>query len=339
MTKLEIGTVKPKKEEKKDDYYGELSDEELQTIQEEVEAITEETVEVAPITEEIIEEIMDEEEAEEAINGVDILDKAGIHADYIKKFTELYPKKKIIYHFLITKQFLEWYIKNAKPSLLNKLEIISEYINPVQQANFLKLIKKRLQEDVEIEEVKTDVKQETGVNLKTEQEIEMYELLLNEKWDKNRAKGIIELDSLIMEQLRLKEIFTIQEALEFLIETFKLDKKLKTIEKKEEKLIEKIKPKTPTKKEKRMSPAEQKANIKHSITYFRHIKFLYKLMSKKMIFAGEILTQEEIKQIETIKDLIENRTELTPAEKKRMKKKSQKKSQKESQLDNFLEGE
>jgi len=323
MTKLKIGTVKPKEEEKKDDYFSELSDEELQTIQEEVEAITEETVdEVAPITEEMIEEITDEEEAEEAINGVDILDKAGIHADYIKKFTELYPKKKIIYHFLITKQFLEWYIKNVKPSLLNKLEIISEYVNPVQQANFLKLIKKRLSEDIELEEVKTDVEQETTIiNLKTEQEIEMYELLLNEKWDKNRAKGIIELDSLIMEQLRLKEIFTIQEALEFLIETFKLEKKLKkrheVREEKKKELIETIKP-----KEKRMTPAEEKVNIKNSIIYFRHLKFLYKLMGDKMIFSGEMLTQEEIKKIETITNLIENRTKTTPTKKKNKKEES-----------------
>lgn len=311
--KLKIGAGTTIKEEKKEetDCYSELSDEELETLQEEVDNDTklEEDEEVEKLI---------EEDTKEAVNGVGILEKVGVNIDYVNEFTKKYPSKKTIYRNIITKKFLEWYIKNVKISHLKQLKILdSEYINQNQIPYLTTLVQERLHEKIDIKE-----KDSEKVILEAEEENQMYELLLDEKWD-NRTKGIMELDDLIKEQIKTKEC-NVQQALYNLINIFKLDKKLKKTLLKEEKKETPKKSKTKAKEEKKyITPKE----IKKSIIYFHHIEFLYNLMSEKMDFV-EDPTPEEIKKIETITNLWENTTPTTPAKIK---------NKESTTMDNFFE--
>ncbi len=311
MVKLKIGTVskkKPEKEEiqsKVDDYFNDLSDEDLEVMQVEADEITEE------IEETVEDDTIDEEEAKEALDEISILDKVGINAKYANKFTELYPKKRVIYRNLITKQFLEWYIKNVKIQLLSSFKYVnSEHINQEQCEKIDKLLTKRLNEDIEIDEnVEDEIHK---IEVESKEDSQMYELLLHEKWkEDDRAKGITELDTLIEEQMRINK-YGISQALYNLINIFKLDKKLKNIGKKEPKLMEKLTPVIDLNK-KIIRDFTTSRDIQKSIKYFHHIEFLYNLMGK-MDFA-EPPTEKDIEHITQIKSLVEDRIESEPNKK------------------------
>ena len=333
MVKLKIGTVSKKKKEieqsKMNDYFNDLTDEDLEDMQIEAEEIAEEDEEIIEEvdTTEVDEEI-DEAEAVEGIIELSILDHIGINTKYANKFTELYPKKKIIYRNLITKQFLEWYIKNVKIQLLTSFKLDSEYINKDQYEKIEKLMTKRLNEDIEIDEnieeteeineaevEKEEIKEEINkIELESKEDSQMYELLLRERWKEDRAKGIHELDAIIEENMRITES-DITQALYNIINMFHLDKKLKKLGKKEAKTTEKIAPKKPKKPlidldEKiveNVNFTTARENSK-AIKYFHHITFLYDLMGEKMDFNTS-LTDKEKKHITQIHSLINDRIE------------------------------
>jgi len=283
---LKIGTTEIKKgnEESLADYYDDMSDEELQDLQ--------------PIDEEIdktiekIDEIeeSEEEDVKEAIHEEVLLESIGINTNSVPKFLELYPKKKVVYRNKITKHFLEWYIKKAKPATLKRLKLHdSEHISENQCKHFLTLIDKRLQKKDELED--TDTPKLINLKPSVMNENNMYEFLLNEKWDK-REKGIKELDVLVKEQIETTYCDTYQ-ALNNLISKFGLTNKFAlTLFK-----TEKVKEEKPEKR----SNAQITEDMKYSIQYSHYIKFLYNLMSEKMDFK-EAPTEEDIKQIEEIKE-------------------------------------
>lgn len=330
--KLKIGTIEKKKEKTAtiiDNYADDYSDEELEAMSKEVNEpndfdLTE--------TEEIPEDIKKETEKDikEAMNGVIIFDEVGISMKYVYKFTELYPKKKIIYHKFITKQFLEWYIKNAKLPLLKKMFIIeSEYVNPEQQVELSEMIDKRLQKDIELEDVGTlaspELIEKGNIKLETGEQIDAYEFVLTEKWNADeRAKGIQQLDAIIEEQMRVRG-FNLNQALSDIIEKFGLTSKF-FIEKKlikteanicpycKEEIIT-TKPKSKKTKKDR-SNAEVSKELDRSIKRFHHIKFLYELMSEKMDFIEtNPPTIEDIEEITAIQELLYDC--VTPTEKKK----------------------
>ena len=325
--KLTIGKASKKKEKKAtiiDSYADDYSDEELDAMSKEANLdpsdfdLTE--------TEEMPEEVKKELEADmkEATNGVIIFDEVGISMKYVYKFTESYPKKNIIYHDFITKQFLEWYIKNAKLTLLKKLFVIeSEYVNPEQQEKLSKMIDKRLQkEEIELEDFEDSINDEIDEKtresrehekeygagliweLETEDQIKTYELILTEKWNANeRAKGIQQLDAIIEEQMRVNE-FSLNQALSSIIDKFHLHEKLLNLLLPKEEVI--VNP---------HSNAEVSKELDRSIRRFHHIKFLYELMSEKMEFIEtNPPTIEDIEKITVIKELLYDT--ITPKEKK-----------------------
>lgn len=332
--KLKIGTVSKKKKDneeiqaKLNDYFNDLSDEDLEVMQIEADEDAEIAEEDNEITEEIDTTEADEEaEAKEAITELDILNKVGINTKYANRFTELYPKKRVIYRNLITKQFLEWYIKNVKIQLLGTITYVnSEHINQDQCEKIDKLLTKRLNEDIEIEDVKKESKtkkQKSGrelIDMETKEQADMYEVILHEKWE-DREKGILELDLMIKEQL-IKKGTTLDSVLMKLIKTFKLNGKLVSTQ------FEEINERVEKKEKKYIKAGELGIAIK----YFHHIKFLYNLMSEKTDFIKSP-TKKEIEHITTIKNLIEDRIELEP-------KKEAKKSNKVSFADykDFIEG-
>lgn len=336
--KLKIGTIK-KKEVKKENYADEYSDEELETMSKEANEPKDFDLEE---TEEIPKEVVEETEADikKAMNDVVIFDEVGISMRYVYKFTELYPKKKIVYHNFITKQFLEWYIKKAKLPLLKKLFITdSEYVNPEQQEELDKMIGKRLQKETNdfIEKEATKQLKDMGFNfevsnaelihdeidekaqknreherldstnivLGTEEQIKAYEFLLNEKWlPTDRAKGIEQLDAILEEQMRMEEC-DLDQAFKNILENFGLQSKF-SIESK----LKKSEPKEVEKK-KRPSNAEVSKELDRSIKRFHHIKFLYELMGSDKMELVKDLSDEEIKHIEKIDELLYSATTKT----------------------------
>jgi len=326
--KLKIGTVAKKKKETVDgnmtDYLGTLSNEELQDMQEEVEEAEEkEGILNSTMQDEILEEkeeelekiekigelinngvktiatALEDDEIEEAVNGLNIFNEVGIIPKYVIKFNELYPNKKTIYRNLITKQFLKWYIKTAKISQLKKLEFYSDHINKSQQEQIAEAVYNRLHEKIEIE-----VEQEEFV-LGTDEEIDMYNFLLSKKWDKKDTKKIIELNDLIYEQMRVNRT-NVSDSLKHLIETFKLDFEKKNViqrELEEEHSLLDIKEKKGKKGKKEKQYATSK-DIQKSIRYFHHIEFLYKLMSSPKMEFVEKPTEEDIEKITKIKELL-----------------------------------
>lgn len=330
--KLKIGTVKKKETQKEltttilNDYTDGLSDEELEEMSEEANEIEKE---IEEIPKDIKKEAEEEAEIKEAVNDVFILDEVGIHTKSVKKYIELFPKRKIIYRGFITKIFLEWYIKKAKPTLLKKLYIKdSEFVNPKQQEGLLKKINKRLKEpstdnaeDIEISDAELDG---TTIELETEEQIEAYEFLLTEKWKKNeRAKGIQQLDAILKEQMRVQKV-DLTTALIYVIDGFQLQTKwIKTLENEEKDVVITEEPK---KEQKKYIKAGE---LSESIKRFHDIKFLYNLMSEKMEFTG-IPTKEDIAYIKQIKELLKGGS--TPK-----KKKTNEPSDKMA-MDKFLEG-
>ncbi len=267
--KLKIGTGTSKKkqkpkQEKEDDYFSDLSDEEIEAIQvesfseeeigysdlkvlkdsidtevkESVQtaldiASKEETKETLKEVIEIPEDIKEEKEIKEAVNGVFILDEVGIGIKYAEKYASLFPKKKVVYRGLFTKAFLKWYITNAKVSKLKDLYIIeSEYVKTEQKDEIMKWIVKRLKAPVELEDVEKIPIVESGAGLRweleTQKDIDMYEFLLGEKWDfelsEERAKGITQLDAMLEEQMRVQKL-DMTNALKYLITGFHLEAK------------------------------------------------------------------------------------------------------------------
>ena len=337
--KLKIGTIEKKKTATIiDNYTDDYTDEELDAMSKEANLDPsdsyEETEETITDTEEIPEEVIKETEAEmkKAVNDVVIFDEVGINMRYVYKFTELYPKKKIIYHNFITKQFLEWYIKNAKLPLLKKLFIIeSEYVNPEQQEELAKMVDKRLQKEIEVEDSIHDeidekipvseAELDTVIEIETKEQINAYEFILTEKWNANdRAKGTQQLDAIIEEQMRVKKV-DLTQALADILNKFGLSSKF-GIEKKLKK------PEEPKKKPR--SNAEASKELDRSIKRFNHIKFLYKLMSEKMEFT-KTPTKEDKKKITVIKELLEGH--LTQTEKKKED------DHQTTTMDNYFEGE
>ena len=336
--KLTIGKVKKKETKKEDNYTDDYSDEELEAMSKEANLDPSDSYEEDDFdleeTKEIPEEVIKETEADikKAVNDVVVFDEVGINMSYVYKFTELYPKKKIVYHNFITKQFLEWYIKNAKLPLLEKLFIIeSEYINPEQQEELNKKIEKRLQKEVELEDIGTlaspklvDVTKIFGtvIELETEEQINAYEFILTEKWDaKERAKGIQQLDAIIEEQMRIKEC-DLQQALNNILEKFTLVKKYYEFISNEEPdvVVIKSEPKE-VEKGKRPSNAEVSKELDRSIKRFHHIKFLYELMGSDKMELVKDLSDEEIKYIKKIDELLYS-TKETKQEKATKKKKT-----------------
>ena len=329
--KLIIGKTKPKKEKVLDNYADDYSDEELDAMSKEANLDPSDSYEEEDFsleeTEEIPKEVIKETEADikKAVNDIVIFDEVGINMSYVYKFTELHPKKNIVYHNFITKQFLEWYIKKAKLSLLKKLFITdSEYVNPEQQVELLKKIEKRLEEpsmdnaNIEMSDAELNG---TVIELETEEQINAYEFILNEKWDANeRAKGIQQLAAIIEEQMREKKC-DLQQALNNILEKFTLVKKYYEFISNEEPDVVVIKSEPKEEKTEKVQ-GEISRDLSRSIKRFHDIKFLYELMGNdnKMKLIGN-LTDEEIKHIEEIDELLYS-TKETKQEKPEKKKKT-----------------
>ncbi len=373
MVKLKIGTGtskkkhKPKKE-KEDDYFSELSDNEIEAIQ--VEAFSEEEIEVSDLK--ILKDSIDtevkesvqtalstikvedeqEEEVKEAVNGVFILDEVGIGIKYAEKYASLFPKKKVVYRGLFTKAFLKWYITNVKVSKLKDLYIVeSEYVKTEQKDEIMKWIVKRLKAPVELEDVGTVGTPKLvgeSTELETQEDIDMYEFLLSEKWKElNRAKGITQLDAMLEEQMRLKKVDMTQ-ALKILISGFNLhtkwynSTKTKTdsMDSMDSQMAEQMVKKAKIEAEKAFikedeedrhgiffsgepnkdSNAEKIREIDRSIKRFHHIKFLYDLMGSNKVVLVKGLSDEEIKHIQAIDHLLNDREELKIEEKQKTKR-------------------
>jgi hypothetical protein len=316
MVKLKIGTgttTKKKEPEKKDDYLSELSDEELEAMQIEVNSDINNGIIDQIIQDEVKESVDDEvsklisdddEEMKDAVDGLHILKEVGIKISYATKYLSLFPNKKIIYQSFFTKAFLKWYITNVKFSLLKDLYVIeSESIKPEHREEIKKLITKRLKKPIEFEDFcDSDV---IDLELNTELDSKMYEFLLRMKWDKKeRALGITQLDKILEEQINLKDCDMTQ-ALKNVITGFKLETKWYNLDKKE--VVEKPEPNE-------SSQAEWIQENDKSIKRFNHIKFLYELMGSPKMEFMEDLTDEEFKHIQAIDHLLNDREELKKAE-------------------------
>jgi len=332
--KLKIGNVAEKKKETVDgeltNYFDTLSDEEIEAIQDDVNGVDLGELEnkeeekkkfvmgLANNTEELKEEkeeidtteADEKAEAEEAVNGINIINDVGINPKSVLNFNKLFPNKKVVYRNLITKQFIYWYINIARFSWLKKLNIDSEHINPNQKKGIIKMlaIRTKKEDTPELKDVGSlaepkliEVEKEEEFSLETDEEIDMYNFLLSEKWDKKDTMRIIELNDLIYEQMRVNRT-NVLESLETLIKTFKLKfEKKDAIQREldeEHSLLEK-----PEKKEKKEKKYTTAKDIAKSIKYYRHIKFLYKLMSDKMDF-NKTPTKKDKEQITEINELL-----------------------------------
>lgn len=348
--KLKIGTgttVKKKKaNERKDDYFAKLSDKELEDMSDEANSVNnlnqndpdhlkllkkdeitdsiedvikseiEETVqdEVDNISKEAEEVIKEAEDVKEAVNGVFVMDEVGIETKYATKYATLFPKKRIVYRSFFTKAFLKWYITNVKVSKLKDLFIIeSEYIKPEQKEEVMKWITKRMKApkddgDIEVPDV---------LELRNKVDGQMYEFLLSKKWDKKeRAKGIIELDGILVEQMRVQDII-MTDALKYLIDAFHLQTKWDNLGKVADlkyvadEMVKEAEFETKTNKD---SNAEKGKEIDRSIKRFHHIKFLYELMGSNKFKLIKALNKKEIEHIEKIDSLLNDRVELKQTE-------------------------
>lgn len=317
--KLKIGNITKKKTVDGKITFGTLSDEELVAMQDKVDGDNIDLGELVKEKEkkkkfvmglvnntEKIEELEKEEieEAKDAVNGINIINDVGINPKCVFDFNEFFPNKKTVYRNLITKQFIEWYINNAKFSWLKKLNIDSEHINPNQKKGIIKMLATRTKREntPELKDVGTlaepkliEVEKEEEFELVTDEEIDMYNLLLTKKWDKKDTMKIHQLNGLIDEQMRTKGS-NVHQALKTLIKVFdlKFEKKdvLQRELEEEHSLLE---------KPKERSNAQITKDMHYSIKYSHYIKFLYKLMSDKMEFT-KTPTEEDKKQIRAIKE-------------------------------------
>jgi len=125
------------------------------------------------------------------------------------------------------------------------------------------------------------------------EELEMYNLLLDEKWKgKDDEKGRFELDIIIKEQIE-QNICTRQQALYNIINAFHLDEKLKQSDKKEKKF---------------MTPKELKSKIKENSKIkelMKELTWLYNFMPN-LEFVDYVPNDDDMKRIEKI-DLIVQR--------------------------------
>jgi hypothetical protein len=213
----------------------------------------------------------------------------------ITEFRDEYPDKNIIYHNSLTKQFLEFYIKHAdKVEQLERItfriledgqkEMITDAIEEFQMVEGIKEVK---------EEEKDEEKERKVIDIQTEEQREMYEFILDQKYDE-REKGIQNLDNIIREALKERgDINSLESALLYLIDTFDLDKKWQQYIAKE------------TEKVQRTEEKGTPKYIRGSINYFHKLEFLYEFMSKAMVFKDEYeVSDEEIDRIKEIKHLI-----------------------------------